>query len=81
MMKELKWRRASDSLWWAMDGTVRYIARNIRGTWRVTMNGAPIGSKEDFVNLAMAKDYVDWGGTPNRMGCDRETGELFGEDV
>jgi hypothetical protein len=77
--EKLEWTRVTDREWWAhvADGELRYVIRNIKGTWRVKMDGAPVGPKEGFVNFASAKEYVDWGGTPNRMGHDRETGEVM----
>jgi hypothetical protein len=77
----LTWERMPDSRtgnpsWQAKDGTLRYrVFRGEGGHWRVQMNGATIGEKYKTPKAAM--EYADWGGTPNRMGYDRETGELF----
>jgi hypothetical protein len=76
--RELEWTRASKRSWWAHepDGSFLYDVRMGKGDrWRVRMKGAPIGPKEGFASFEAARDYIDWGGTPNRMGYDRETGE------
>jgi hypothetical protein len=78
MTERLEWVRATDKYWWAVeaDGSFRYDARmDKRGAWRLRMLGTPIGPREGFPSFSAARDYVDWGGKPNRMGHDRETGE------
>ena len=76
MTRELEWTRASSRHWMAMDGRLLYDARMVKSVWRVRMRGVPIGPKEGFPSFEAARDYVDWGVMPNRMGHDRETGEV-----
>ena len=76
MTRELEWMRASSRHWLATDGPLLYDARMVKGVWRVRMKGVPVGPKEGFTSFEAARDYVDWGGTPSRMGHDRETGEV-----
>lgn len=77
MIEELRWARKSERYWWVVDGPLDYVARMGKdGVWRVKMKGESIGLRGGFASFAVVKDYVDWGGTPNRMGYDRETGEL-----
>jgi hypothetical protein len=76
-MKNLEWTRRNEYYWRAKDETINYIARRDgEGIWRVTMNGVPIGTRDGFSSFTSAKNYVDWGGYPNRMGYDPETGEI-----
>lgn len=75
MADQLEWERRSEKRFEAADGWIRYsIKQSFDGRWSVSMNGASIG-RGGFESARAAMEYVDWGGTPNRMGFDRETGE------
>jgi hypothetical protein len=77
MAELLEWTRVSAICYRATDNTLRYKAvRNNKGIWRVRMNGELIGEADGFASFEEAMIYVEWGGNPNRMGYDRETGEL-----
>lgn len=77
MIEELRWHRRSERHWEVRDGSMHYIAKmDKQGIWRVRMNNAPIGEKGGFASFEAVKHYVDWGGLPNRMGFNRETGEV-----
>jgi hypothetical protein len=74
VMRELEWTRTTKTAR-AVDGNVRYFARmQVNGVWTVRMNGAPVGGQHMSFDAVVR--YIDWGGKQNRMGFDRETGEL-----
>lgn len=75
-MPRLEWRQIGKK-WHAVDGRLRYrIAMGEGFRWRVRMGNELIGDAKGFATAEEAMEYVDWGGRQNRMGYDRETGEV-----
>lgn len=70
MPERLKWTKKSRWVFEAQDGPLHYRARHVdapmRSYWRLTMNGVSIGI--GYVSFAAAALYVDYGGTPPRIG-------------
>ena len=79
MIEPLRWHKTSKGSWSAYDGPLTYLARPRMGKWRIQLNSASIGT--EFDSLQAAQHYVDWGGTPSRMGYDPETGEVVSAAV
>jgi hypothetical protein len=72
----LEWTQIEGWKYHACDGDGLILYRIIRsqGLWRARMNNELIGGQ--FMSLAQAIYYVEWGGSPNRMGYDPLTGEV-----
>ena len=83
MIEELQWERKSSGKYIAFEPSVAlsYIIRiEGMGVWRARMDNALIGDARGFVSFEAARSYVEWGGTPSRMGYDPETGELLNDN-
>ena len=78
MVEPLEWQQIGRYAWLAVDGRLRYRAKMGEGfRWRGRLDNELLGDAKGFASFEDAKAYVEWGGVPNRMGYDRETGEVY----
>ena len=81
MIEQLQWQQKSRGKYIAFEPSahIGYMIRmEDKGVWRARMDNVLIGEdNKGFLSFEEARRYVEWGGIPNRMGCDPETGELL----
>ena len=76
-MNTLEWRQVGKHKWCATDGGLRYYVHLSEGfRWRVRLNNELLGDAKGFTTFEEAAEWIEWGGTPNRQGYNRETGEI-----